>query len=107
MEGGIDHGAVVVAVDLVEIGVLVAYELHHAGEILILVETAVELKLTIATDEHQRRTVGAHPVEGRILVDGGLKGLDALHLAHIIMGDGLAAEGDVLPHAVGIDLIAL
>ena len=57
------------AIDLIKIGLLMSHEFHHASQILVLVVTSIEFQLSIATDEHQRGAVGAHPIEGRILVD--------------------------------------
>ena len=91
--------------NLVEIGLLVAYELHHAGQVLVLVVAAEELELAVAADEHERRTILAHPVDGGILVDGDLQGREALHLAHVIVGDGLSAERHIHHHVVGIGVV--
>ena len=96
-----------VTIDFVEIGLGVSNEFHHACQILVFVVAAIEFKLAVAADEHQRRTVVAHPVEWGILVDGGLQRGDALHLADVVMGDGLSAERHIHHHLVGIDAVGL
>ena len=103
----LDHAAMTVAVEFVEIGLPMAYELHHTGQILVLVVTTEEFQLAVATDEDERWTVRAYPVERRIFVNGRLQGTDALHLTDVIVGDGLATEGGIEPDAVGVDIISL
>ena len=89
-------------VNLIEISLLMSSQLHHTCQILVFIVTAIQLQLTVATDEHKRRTVLAHPVERCPFVDGGLQGTNALHLSHIVMGDGLTAERYIKHHGVGI-----
>lgn len=105
MEGWSGHGSMVVASDFVQISLGMSNQLHHPCEISILVISTIEFLLTVATDKNKWRTVFTYPIEWRILVDGGLQGIDALHLAHIIVCNRLSAEGNKSSHFIGIDTI--
>ena len=60
------------AVDLIKIGVLMAYEFHHPFKILVLVISAIKFQLAVTTDKNQWWAVLSNPIEWGILVDGGL-----------------------------------
>ena len=93
------------AVYFIEIGLLMPHEFHHPREILILIIASEKFQFAVAADEHEWRTILANPIEGRILVDGGLERREALHLAHIVMGDSLTAERSVKHHVIRIDIV--
>lgn len=105
-EAWFHHGSVVVAVEFVKVGLLVPHEFHHASQVLIFVVTSVEFKLAVATDEDEWWAIFANPVERCILVDGGLQCWYALHLAHVVVCNGLSAKRHTHHYAVGIDVVA-
>ena len=94
-------------IDLVEVGLLVTCQFHHPRQILVLVVAAEEFEFSVAADEYQRWAIGTYPVEWGVLVDGGLERWDALHLTHVVVGDGLSAERRIEPHGVGIGIVGL
>ena len=49
MEGGPNHCPVIVTAYLIEVGLLVSHEFHHARKILILVITPEEFLLALAS----------------------------------------------------------
>ncbi len=86
------HGAVVVALHLVERHVLVAHEFQHAPEVGLLLVASEEFQFAVARDNDNRRCIGTDVGERGILVDGGLQGWDALLFADVVVRNALAAE---------------
>ena len=70
--GRLRHGAVVVALHLVERHVLVACELQHASEVGLLLIAAIELQFPVTRDDDHRRCIRTNIGEWGILVDGSL-----------------------------------
>ncbi len=99
------HGAVVVALHLVERHVLVAHELQHAPEVGLLLVASEEFQLAVAGDDDDGRRIGSDVGEWRVLVDGGLQGRDALLLTDVVVRDALTAERHEGRERVGIDAV--
>ena len=103
--GGERHGAVVVALHLVERHILVTRELQHAPEVGLLLIASVEFQFAVAGDDDDGRGVGTDVGERGVLVDGGLQGADALLLTYIVMCNALPAKGHESRERVGINAV--
>ena len=49
MEGRVHHTAMVVTIEFVKVGLLMPHQLHHTIQVLVLVVTTIEFKLTVTT----------------------------------------------------------
>ena len=103
LDGGIGHVAVAESLEFIQGGIGVTDHLQQAPEIGGLLIAAVELELTVAGDDDDRRRIGAHMRERRIFVDQRLVWGHPQGLAIVVVAEHLAAERDEACHAVGID----
>lgn len=85
------HIAVVIAVEMKDAYIGVAGELEHAPHVKVFFVAAIELFFGVPGDEDNRWRVGAYMIQGRILVDCGLKCGNLLHVAVCEVGYHLAA----------------